>query len=387
MSSYEPSYPGPSAWSEWTWIEEQQCWSRYRLAADGRTYEYENRQPDSTPRQFGLPTIDELNKQPYSQTFEQPKAYTHDPTTDSVTHGILGLNLNQGESSTSAVAPGYRVEREQSTTPVQAPRYIKTKDPSTNVDALNKSYTVHDSKYFSKGKVFKVLWCEPHGSTGTEVTNVRAATKVKYGQSAYSSIRRFVIIDSQHVGHSTCLPILTYGGRGTAKPGVKPELHSQVYSSKHVPGLLKGETPGALQSPIRIKVDSDKNKLDEASRLNYSKIYTVEHNVKVVFIGEVDKGHMTKLRGNYANVNRPFSYEDSTGGFAASSSSGYAEPASGYTTSTSGYTAGYTAGSSSQDTSAGVAYSYSQPSSDTVDVKGYEDLDDDEKEGGGEEEE
>jgi len=53
-------------------------------------------------------------------------------------------------------------------------------------------------------KVFKVLWSEPTGSGGTEVTRPKGIRKAKYGESAYDSVRRFVIIREGN-GHCICL--------------------------------------------------------------------------------------------------------------------------------------------------------------------------------------
>lgn len=54
---------------------------------------------------------------------------------------------------------------------------------------------------YSQSKVFKILWSEPSGSTGTEITKLNST---KYGETSFSSIRRFVIIKTLE-GHSICL--------------------------------------------------------------------------------------------------------------------------------------------------------------------------------------
>jgi hypothetical protein len=49
---------------------------------------------------------------------------------------------------------------------------------------------------------------------------------------------------------------------------------------------MEGE--GALnKSAIKVIPKTPRDKLDPASRVNYAKIYTVEHNVKVQFIGQI----------------------------------------------------------------------------------------------------
>jgi len=46
-------------------------------------------------------------------------------------------------------------------------------------------------------------------------------------------------------------------------------------------------------------------KLDPMSRLNYKKIYTVEHNVKVMGVGRVTKESLAALLGYWRNTLHP----------------------------------------------------------------------------------
>ncbi|PVH81151.1 hypothetical protein DL98DRAFT_360724, partial [Cadophora sp. DSE1049] len=85
-------------------------------------------------------------------------------------------------------------------------------------------------------------------------------------------------------------PILTYGGRATLKSGAHGEDHAAVYcnqQTKRGPTMLEGEN--MRKKPIKIDIRLPSEKLDPLSRLNYAKVYTVEHNVKVNFIGEVNR--------------------------------------------------------------------------------------------------
>ena len=58
--------------------------------------------------------------------------------------------------------------------------------------------------------------------------------------------------------------------------------------------------------PIRIEVIKDSHKLDPLSRLNYAKLYTIEHNVKVLFIGKVARNYERDLRHGYNEAHPPF---------------------------------------------------------------------------------
>jgi hypothetical protein len=90
------------------------------------------------------------------------------------------------------------------------------------------------------------------------------------------------------------------------KPGVHPDDHAVVYSSKKDgPYLLEREEGLMSKSPIRIEVTSEAHKLDPLSRLNYAKLYTVEHNVKVFFIGQVAQKYERALIIAYNEAHPP----------------------------------------------------------------------------------
>ena len=68
------------------------------------------------------------------------------------------------------------------------------------------------------------------------------------------------------------------------KQGVHAEHHAIIYSGKK-PIALRGEKGKGLQMrSIKVSPDNPRHKLDDASRLNYAKTYTVEYNVKVVSV-------------------------------------------------------------------------------------------------------
>lgn len=53
---------------------------------------------------------------------------------------------------------------------------------------------------------------------------------------------------------------------------------------------------------IAVDRTSEDQKLDPMSRLNYKKIYTVEHNVKVMSVGRVTKISLPVLLGYWRNA-------------------------------------------------------------------------------------
>ncbi|TVY71168.1 hypothetical protein LSUE1_G008387 [Lachnellula suecica] len=182
--------------------------------------------------------------------------------------------------------------------------------PST--DTSNGScvdYRVHAEKEFKWGRVFKTLWAEPKGSKGqldnlTDGTeSMRVVKKGKYDEEHFEKVRRFVIISAKR-GHCVCLPINTYCGQGTRKRGVHAEDHAIIYTER--PTRFDGEREkGLTMEPIRVVPVSSRHKLDRASRLNYAKVYTVECNVKVWFIGRVHENSEDRLVADYNRVHPP----------------------------------------------------------------------------------
>jgi hypothetical protein len=108
-----------------------------------------------------------------------------------------------------------------------------------------------------------------------------------FDEHVYTEIRRFLVIRAfSH--HSLCVPIATYRAHGTR---YRPDAqhHSIAYTGSTPPFPLSGEN--MVRHPIRIKPRSSE-KFHKASRINFSKIYTIEHNVKVKNIGKVDDEYM-----------------------------------------------------------------------------------------------
>jgi hypothetical protein len=97
--------------------------------------------------------------------------------------------------------------------------------------------------------------------------------------------------------------IHTYRNRGVSKPGLLKWQHAIIYSTDEppqprqdeLPDLTRGEL-GMLGEPIRVNVLSKVNHLLPMSRINFAKVYTVEHNAKVFDVGQVAKEHLRLLR-------------------------------------------------------------------------------------------
>jgi hypothetical protein len=156
---------------------------------------------------------------------------------------------------------------------------------------MNTGYQILKSKSFRLGFVFSVLWTEPAGE-GSERGVSLAISTTRYGENAFSKIRRFVVVRSAY-GHSSCLPLLTYGGQGTTKHGIDAKLHAAVFAENGRVKLAPGEN--MQKEPFPITFSDPFESLDAMTRLNFSKVYTVEHNLKVHEIGQVSEKHLGRL--------------------------------------------------------------------------------------------
>ncbi|KAI1872720.1 uncharacterized protein JN550_003594 [Neoarthrinium moseri] len=157
---------------------------------------------------------------------------------------------------------------------------------------LDKEFTIKPSKYFVPGEVFKFEWLEPNGSgsrkkfsNNSEASFTEASEMSVEGEMYYTSIRRFVVVSTEN-NSSICVPILTYEGRGCNKPGVQPENHGIVYEPPNSPTRLRGE-PAHGFGPVRMQLYAEGETLVAESRINYSKLVSIEHNFAVMFIGRI----------------------------------------------------------------------------------------------------
>jgi hypothetical protein len=112
---------------------------------------------------------------------------------------------------------------------------------------------------------------------------------------------------------------VTYGGLGTAKYGCHTEDHAIIYSTEF-PILQKDE--GELGYPPIFCKMKEGHQLDSASRLNFAKVYTVEHNVKTQFIGQVADEYEQSVVSSYNKAQPPLPNRTPASDFVATERSG-----------------------------------------------------------------
>lgn len=98
---------------------------------------------------------------------------------------------------------------------------------------------------------------------------------------------------------------MTYHGQGVGK-GVVKHKHAIVHTYKTAPREKRNERPNAsekpMRTPIRIRTDETGDVLDEMSRIDYSRVYTIEKNVKARAFGWVHEDSRKNLDYDFLNA-------------------------------------------------------------------------------------
>jgi len=88
-------------------------------------------------------------------------------------------------------------------------------------------------------------------------------------------------------------PIHTYQHKGANKSGISRLDHAFVYTGD-LPKRLPQHAVNLQNDPVQVKPNSPRDKLHPDSCINFAKIYNVEHNVKVCFIGRLSSSSEKK---------------------------------------------------------------------------------------------
>ncbi|KAF7916521.1 hypothetical protein EAE99_009703 [Botrytis elliptica] len=185
------------------------------------------------------------------------------------------------------------------------PKHIFKAPNTGNAETLDPRYKVYggfrlQDDFWKVGRVFMMLWTEPAQPKVPENGGTRNGSHFSttfLGQQAYSEIRRFVVVIKGY-GNSVCCPIQTYSGQATLKPNLPaPRRHTIIHTTPQAPKQLsylandgQSISEDLVLDPIQVnseRTHEPEGELNLLSRLNYSKVYTVEHYVRVLNIGMV----------------------------------------------------------------------------------------------------
>ncbi|KOC13425.1 hypothetical protein AFLA70_35g004421 [Aspergillus flavus AF70] len=180
-----------------------------------------------------------------------------------------------------------------------------TSGPTAN-ETLDDRYQVQTNpkRFFKVGRVFAVVWHEGMGNaaplkggskslaTKSLASDRELMTVGKFGTKIYTDIRRMVVFKEQ-AQCAWCFPVHTYGRLGVAKASVDPSKHAIIYMNGAQPKSGPNE-PRMTKEPLEVTPEPYQ-KLHAMSRLNFGKIYTVEHNQKVLPVGKISEESMAKF--------------------------------------------------------------------------------------------
>lgn len=209
------------------------------------------------------------------------------------------LGYDEPSSAYADEAGGYLDEAYEEETANAVPEMSRLiTGTSGDHELTDPRFTLMNSQYWQPGTVFKILWAEPQGQSkaknaGTFFTE-RHTIDNGAGKSFHVKLRRFIIYGTGE-GQSTCVPIFTYNNQGCKKSGVKPENHGIVHDYNLAPRMLPGEPPLGFD-PAAIVLTEATEKITKDSRVNYSQLMTVQHNVKIFIIGYTDQDSFQIVR-------------------------------------------------------------------------------------------
>ncbi|KAI1423736.1 hypothetical protein F5Y12DRAFT_512707 [Xylaria sp. FL1777] len=268
---------------------------------------------NTTP--FSRPSAGESSSSYYSQSSDHDNTdYELQQALKMSRDELLGNNRTSGPSTSGShydsgsIYPGtYELNsnidpRDGETTPRGTPVPTRTDPIDTPVirgtpgivEPIDNRFVVENSYKFQPGEVFKILWSEPTGQVPGDAPISDIRTINDPGGQFYVGYRRFIIVTTDESHHSTCVPILTYDRRGCGKKGVRPNKHGIIFAAGQKPKLLRNE-PELGFEPVPLEIYAEGEILAKESRVNYSKLVTIEHNVKVFFIGRIPYPHFDSV--------------------------------------------------------------------------------------------
>lgn len=178
-----------------------------------------------------------------------------------------------------------------------------------NYEPLDPSFYVRGKSFFFEGRVLAIILNESAGST-TDYNTSNSFNMVRFnGNIVYTSVRRFIVVRAKRE-FCYAVPIFTYSGKGTTKPGVHAEEHAIAYAYGKSPCLLRDEV-GITKAAIPVIMTAANETLSKASRIYFGIHHPIQYNVKVKEIGYVQPDYIPTLIGNWKEEDASQSQQDS----------------------------------------------------------------------------
>jgi len=98
----------------------------------------------------------------------------------------------------------------------------------------------------------------------------------------------------------------TYSGLGVAKEGVIKAYHSIAFAGNRIRKQHRTERPRGqeqgMMSPIRINIRPNREAPHEMTRIDFSKVYTIQHDVKVLNYGDIHSDYLHTFKSHWKDV-------------------------------------------------------------------------------------
>lgn len=140
--------------------------------------------------------------------------------------------------------------------------------------------------FFKVGRVFAIISHAEQSSSDETATRAKWITRTG-DLVVYSSVCTFAVVREGH-GFCWAVPIETGNNRGTRKKVANAEdlqAYAVIYDSDQNPPELPGER--LMKMPIAVDRTEGAEALDPASRINFQKVTSIEHNVRAKGMGKV----------------------------------------------------------------------------------------------------
>ena len=190
-----------------------------------------------------------------------------------------------------AHAPPQPAPRGSLPSEISEPSFQGTRGEEEKLDGRYYRRDARDAgKILRVGRVFAILRHEEY--TGPELGQLKWRSRTKQNVEVFSHICRMVVVKECH-GFVWAIPINTYIGKGVGKRGFNQtdiDAHAIIYMDGMQPARVTGE-PSMKKTPIKV-MPSQRETLDIASRVNFSKPHSIDHNVKFMDIGKVAQTSM-----------------------------------------------------------------------------------------------
>lgn len=167
------------------------------------------------------------------------------------------------------------------------------------------STIVKAKRFFCTGRVFATVWFEPSTEDVVqqqpEPRTWSSGCPAFHGQKPVAKIRWFVVV-KRRLHHSLCFTVTTYaGGNASRTNRSRPGDHAVLFRA-NIPPEPPFDDEDITRDPIAIIIEDAEYYISPIARLDCSRIYTVEDNLKVAKVGRVHPNFLASLEQYYRDI-------------------------------------------------------------------------------------